>query len=254
MVERNHEIEQIYMQQLKNIESAIYVLRAKKNSYERNLQSLRMPISDPVELEKPKTNKEELLRIFWMPPLIGVGLLIVGTILLWFAKMFFWTGGIFSDICEKIGDWIDDNFWGIVVGTAIIVFFLLLIGLIYEFVADNRLSKINYIKKVESNIRIRKKNELKRKQNASLAKQREDQLARIKEELQRALTVRDSLYSVNWIPINYRNIRVAYYISDMVMSSAITVEEALKYYLLQEVNNKLDEVLRKLDEVIANQN
>lgn len=254
MVERNHEIEQIYMQQLKNIESAIYVLGAKKKSYENNLKNLRKPIVDPRDPEKPKKDVVKLLKIFWLPLFAGTGFLVFGPILLWITKMFFWFLGIFFDFFEKVGDWIDDKFWGIDISVAIIVFLVLLIGLIYDFVDDKNWRNNSYKEEIEENIGIRRENEQQRKQNASLARQREGQLVKIKEELQRAVDVRNSLYSVNWIPVNYRNIRVAYYISDMVMSSAITVEEALKYYLLQEVNNKLDEVLRKLDEIIANQN
>ncbi|MBQ8549575.1 MAG: hypothetical protein IJ427_13845 [Lachnospiraceae bacterium] len=254
MVERSHEIEQIYMQQLKNIESAVYVLRVKKSSYENSLKNLRKPIADPVDPKKPKTNIEKLLKIFWIPFLAGLGFIVAIPILLWFVSLFFGLCGIFFDFFEKIEDWIDDRFWGIDVTVTIVLFLIVLIVVVYDYVDDKNWRKNYYTETVGNNMRIRRENEQQRKQNASLAKQREGQLAKINEELQRAIVVKDNLYSVNWIPGNYRNIRVAYYISDMVMSSAITMEEALKYYLLQEVNNKLDEVLRKLDEIIANQN
>ena len=77
--------------------------------------------------------------------------------------------------------------------------------------------------------------------------------SKIKLEYKKALKLRSDLYNINWIPSQYRNIRVVYYICDMVLTSNIGIEEALKYYLLQEANNKLDEVLQKMDKIIENQ-
>lgn len=90
--------------------------------------------------------------------------------------------------------------------------------------------------------------------NCSNAEKKSAELVTINNELQRAKDILTEAYSINWIPSKYRDIRVVYYIADMVTTSDINMDEALKYYLLQEANNKLDEILQKLDEIIANQN
>lgn len=72
-------------------------------------------------------------------------------------------------------------------------------------------------------------------------------------ELTEVGQIRSNLYDINWIPLRYRNIETIYYIYDMITTSAIGIDEALKYYLSQEANNKLDEILQKLDTVISQQ-
>ena len=78
-------------------------------------------------------------------------------------------------------------------------------------------------------------------------------LQKIKTECKKISEIKNSLYSINWIPLQYRDIRVIYYICDMVTTSDISIDEALKFYLMQEANNKLDEIIEILDEIIDNQ-
>lgn len=254
---RSHEIERIYMSQLRNLESAIYALERKQRKYEQEIEYLNEPILDPKEEEKPLFDKKD---VFWKAGgalMTGMGggvlaLLILGGVSLLIKVV----GGFLfrSSWLYKVMVWIWDNILSIGIVLALLLFVFILsrgiIGSIKKYRNDVR----TYFEKQERNRRICKKNIGKREQRVELLKTRIQQKNRIDGELRKGQMLRDRLYSYDWIPARYRDIRVVYYLSDIVTTSAITIEEALKYYLLQEVNNKLDEVLRRLDEMVRNQN
>lgn len=257
---RNHDIERIYMQQLRNLESAVYVLRRKKRECEEEIAYLKEPLENPEKPEKPQFDIKGFLADVIRDALLygGIG----SGCIIWFVL-----GGI-SFLIKYVGQiffhstngfyrfmvWIWENILilGIVVAIFGVAFFLTKIIKRETKVYQDDMRE--YHEYQEYYTRKCKENITKRKQKAVLLGKRVQQLERIEGELRKGLALRNNLYSYDWIPVNYRNIRVVYYISDMVTTSEITIEEALKYYLLQEVNNKLDEVLRRLDEIIRNQN
>lgn len=252
---RNHDIERIYMQQLRNLESAVYVLRRKKREYEEEIEYLKEPLVNPEKPEKPEIDMGDtfIFGVF-LGVLVGGGMVFTLGASIIFLSLFDW---IFVDSDDWYGivkNWTWDHLLGIGIVVAVLTFIIYTIKGVRYARRVFRRELYEYEKNCEYYNEKCKENAVKKKRYTELLQRRVQQLNRIENELRKGLALRNNLYSYDWIPVNYRNIRVAYYISDMVTTSAITIEEALKYYLLQEVNNKLDEVLRRLDEIIRNQN
>lgn len=237
---RNHEIEKLYMEQIRNIETAIYILNERKNSIRNEMQRLRIPRSRPNQPFKPYKPDTNLLSI--------IGIVIVNIIL----------PIIYFKVCGFIGDIFTSHFFEVKLpSTLTILTILFSIWCIFAVREDHKnyskqMKKYDeemnkYYDKIEKNRRIDKS-------NYDYSFKLEGQIWKIDEEIEKASKIRSKLYSINWIPIQYRNIRVAYYICDIVTTSTISIDEALKYYLMQETNNKLDVIINKLDNIIDNQN
>lgn len=136
---------------------------------------------------------------------------------------------------------------------SIIVGIFGIISIISDY-KDYKIAQKEYEKELVTTKNTNLRNIQQMKTNYNAALRLSEHKPKLRAEYEKALKLRNDLYNINWIPSQYRNIRVIYYICDMVLTSSIGIEEALKYYLLQETNNKLDEVLRKMDEIIENQN
>lgn len=245
-MERNHDVERIYMRKLREIESAVWILNKERIKHERDINNLRRPYEKsqtPRKYKKSISDRFEAIGTHLMEIVAGmVGYLIV-IIALWFLS-------IFSNFVHK-------HFMSIV--PVITVIFAIIevaicITIIYREYKEHRDDKKSYEQKVNQYKKEKENIEKQYKKNCALADQKAKELPAIKDELRKALAIRDNLYNVNWIPGSYRNIRVAYYICDMVTTSEITIEEALKYFLLQEANNKLDAILQRVDRIIEQQN
>lgn len=240
MMKRNHEMEKIYMQQLKNIESAVYFLTQKKREYERDIYKLRSPYNNPSDPQEPKykMNFMDLAETY----VTGV---IMAALVTGCASVFLFFVYLFTDIVKHP--------FIISLKLGVITMFVIWIGTAISNRKEFEESKIQYQRTLTENKKIRENNEKAYNINCSNADRKSVELENIKRELQNAQNIRDNAYNINWIPSKYRNIRVVYYISDMVTTSDINIDEALKYYLLQEANNKLDTILQKLDKIIENE-
>lgn len=147
----------------------------------------------------------------------------------------------------------NENFyWGIVRILGILEIILFVSECFKEY-ESKRDSHREYKEKLEIYEKTKVLNSVRYNEDCKKAQMQESVLKNIESELKKAIDIRNELYAVNWIPNQYRNIRVVYYICDMVTSSGISIEESIKYYLLQEANNKLDLILEKMDEIIENQ-
>lgn len=230
---REHEIERLYMEQLRNLETTINSMSSRRKACFEKAKNLKRPIAVLKDPENPSESD------------YGQGL-VVGTIfwiLIWGALFFM--GATSGSFIFEFG--------------AVIAFFctiagvVLLIFLLCSIFSEKRTDKINYEETLKYNRKVNENNRIQMEKNLVDARWYEERGSLLNESVTEAEKIRADLYAVNWIPSRYRNIRVIYYIHDMVTTSEISIEEALKYYLLQEVNNKLDEVLVKLDRIIENQ-
>lgn len=140
-------------------------------------------------------------------------------------------------------------FWGIVIIFGIFEIIIFVYALFCEY-KENRESYRKYKEELEIYEKTKSSNHIRYNENCKKAKMQESVLRNIESELKKAIDVRNEIYNVNWIPNQYRDIRVVYYICDMVITSNISIEESIKYYLLQETNNKLDCILKKMDRII----
>lgn len=242
-MERNREMERIYMKQLRDMESAVYFLTAKKAQYERDIYNLRLPYRNPEEPIKPEfdtgTVLENAIFIFIFRLIQAVICIDICSYLVW----------IFTDIFKNA---LEAIIFGSKIGFLIAIIFVI-VKVVSE-IKSFTFEKEEYQRVLANNKTICQNNESAYAINCSNADKKSAELVTINNELQRAKDILTEAYSINWIPNKYRDIRVVYYIADMVTTSDINMDEALKYYLLQEANNKLDEILQKLDEIIANQN
>lgn len=246
---RNSEMEKIYMQQLRDMESAVYFLTAKKGQYERDIYNLRLPFRDPEDPPKPIFKIQELLS----STLIVLTFMCTEVCMagIWISDVFRSNPHLTRSIFEKYP----------FITYSLLFFHIPFIATIIActiraiiYVKDYNRRKADYRSKMNKNEIVQQNNQKIYEINCSTADQKSTELATINSELQKAQNILADAYDINWIPSRYRNIRVVYYITDMVTTSAINIDEALKYYLLQEANNKLDEILQKLDEIIENQN
>lgn len=239
-MKRNHEVEKLYMEQIRNIETAVHMISNERENLMNYKNSLKIPTRVPslhyVEPFKPD---------FGLFTLLGST---IGAII--FLVVVFKLFG-------TVGEWLSSKFIGRTCPR--IIAFAVIIGLIAflfivvkhwkEYNEDMKKYK-NEVKKHENEIiRIKKFDEERFKDTYKY----ERAIEKAEAELKKAKDIRNKLYAINWIPVQYRNIRVAYYICDMVTTSSISIDEALKYFLLQETNNKLDAVLNRLDDIIYNQ-
>lgn len=240
---KSHEVEKIYMEQLRNIETSVYILHKKEVATINKIDRLKSPIPKRKDPYKPKFKN----YIDTVPALILPIILVI--VLNEILK------AILSEI-EFLDILLSPILNLLFIGCCVIGGIMALVGIFklfsgikeYATAMKKYNAKVNETK--DANIKI--VNTVKRnfeRANSLVPVQNE-----IHKERLEAMKIRDNLYGVNWIPIQYRNIRVVYYIYNMVTTSPIGIEEALKYYLLQETNNKIDEVLHKMDTIIENQN
>lgn len=240
---KNHEVERIYMEQLRNIETSVYILSKRQKQTEGQIQQLRTPILKNADPYKPKFRSYIDNTFGWfLPIIIAIVIYILWEVLLSKVEILdFFISGIVIFIIPIL--------LGVPALAGLIGIFCFISGVI-----DYKRAQKKYKGDLKKHKLINEQN--KRTMQSNLV--RANQLAEISKDIYQkyaeAETIRNDLYSINWIPNQYRNIRVVYYICDMVLSSNISIEEALKYYLLQEANNKLDEVLQKMDRIIENQN
>lgn len=239
---RNSEMEKIYMQQLRDMESAVYFLTAKKRQYERDIYNLRLPFRDPEDPPKPKVKIKEYLSCLGRLA-IFFSIITPLTILFLFLMLLFLAPLLLEEFSFSL-------FFKGVFLVAIIACIITTL----RWIKKINQRKADYQLILKENETTRQKNKQVYSVNCSNADRKSTELATINSELQKAQNILADAYDINWIPSRYRNIQVVYYITDMVTTSDINIDEALKYYLLQEANNKLDEILQKLDEIIENQN
>ena len=91
---RNHDMEKIYMQQLRDMESAVYLLQKKKKQCEYSIYKLRLPYSDPLEPKKPEFHIGDFLI-----EKVLLSNLIIPTVLITVAISFFIY--LFTDLFQK---------------------------------------------------------------------------------------------------------------------------------------------------------
>lgn len=249
---KNQDMERIYMQLLRDTETSIYYLRNKFNQTERQINRLNSPIKKIKEPSKPQ------FRNYFEPGCFSCG-------------MFILTGPLYLIVCLVciIDYGFDFSSWllsgglklvgvpktmRIILATGfalgIIPWIIKSITAIPKYIRAKKEYKKEMADVKAANLKITEQ----MKNNHITALRMAEHKPKIKAEYEKAVKLRNDLYGINWIPSRYRNIRVIYYICDMVLTSNIGIEEALKYYLLQEANNKLDKVLQKMDEIIENQN
>lgn len=239
-LERNHDIERIYMKLLQETETSVYYLRNKLDQTEKRIRQLNTPIK---KINNP--SKPQIRNYFELECASGVFFIVSLTA----------TIGLFSLY------WLFDCLFSYyVTAFKVIAYVSLIIAIIaggvniISTVKKYKKAQKEYERKLVANKNTNLNNIQQMKTNHTNAVRLAEHKPKIKLEYEKALKLRNDLYSINWIPSQYRNIRVVYYICDMVLTSNICIEEALKYYLLQEANNKLDEVLQKMDRIIENQN
>ena len=239
---RNHDVERIYVKSLQETESSVYYLHNMLEQTKRRIRKLHTPIEKIADPSKPKFYD-------YLNPMIAVPFIWMLTI-----SLIDWLTTVVSQI-PFLG-WLVSDHSGIEGMTD----FILAISIIFGIVGII-LTIVNYgtaHKKYKEKLALTQNKNLSNiqqmKNNYADAVLLEEEQSKIELEYDKALSLRDDLYNINWIPSQYRNIQVVYYICDMVSTSNIGIEESLKYYLLQETNNKLDEVLKRLDQIIENQN
>lgn len=89
------------------------------------------------------------------------------------------------------------------------------------------------------------------RENAQQWKNQENDLIR---KLREAKALRNRVYSVNIIPARYRNIHAAYYLYDFFSTCRETdLEKTIQTMLLDEIIQKMDELIRQNQEIILNQ-
>ena len=240
---KNREVERIYMEQLRNIETSVYILDKKEKQTKSIINQLRKPIAKPKNPYEPHLSTYIKDSLFWFLPLIIV--IILYKVLDFLISFINFLDYLLSSLLDIIF-YICCGIGGVI---AVFGVFMLISGYV-EYKKEQKKYRVT----LEKNKSINTQNINKMKTNLARANQLMPMQNKIHKEYIEAVKIRESLYSINWIPNQYRNIRVVYYICDMVLSSNISIEEALKYYLLQEANNKLDEVLHKMDTIIENQN
>lgn len=245
---RNHDIERIYMKLLQDTETSVYYLHNKLNRTERQINKLRAPIKKINDPSKPQFRNYYESGIFFLvfvvPAVIYLLYWLLGAIL---------SGSSFLSWLLSGGLKFIKALFFVALVISIIVGIFGFISTISDY-KEYKAAQKEYEKELVTIKNANLKNIQQMKTNYNTALQLSGHRPKIKAEYEQALRLRNDLYNINWIPSHYRNIRVIYYICDMVLTSNISIEEALKYYLLQETNNKLDEVLRKMDEIIESQN
>ncbi len=261
---RNHEIERLYIEQVRNIETAEYCFRMKETTFNRNLKQWQKKLTEnekeykKVETEIIDPEKPTMAdKIFGsvIEVLIDMFLATICSVIIGLILGFI-VGAIVFLVNEFDG--FRATFRTVLFVTVIIVE---LLGFWYSVDGIRDIfSEKKYEKKIEENkekriLNAEKKTELDKNREEAIKHEENllSNLQKIKTERKKIAEIKNSLYSVNWIPLQYRSIRVVYYICDMITTSEIGIDEALKYYLMQEANNKLDEIIERLDEIIDNQ-
>ncbi len=237
--EKTHDAEKLYMEQLRNIETVIYSFSEKKNTEIYNIKRLRarfQEISDPPE---PTWSDAADSAVYY-----GAGAHVEMIICIFFiALIFFGVAGI-----EK-----SFPFWNQVGLGCSLTSIIWAVVLMLKIIKEKEELDSKYYDTVKQNRKRNETNEVIYERNILEADDLQKKVDLIDTSLAEAVKIRDDLYSVNWIPTRYRNIKAIYYIYDMVSTSEITIEEALKYFLLQEANNRLDVILKKMDDIIEHQ-
>lgn len=237
---RNHDIERIYMKLLQETETSVYYLHNKLEQTGRRIRQLNTPIKKINDPSKPHfRNYFELDCASGVFFITSISVAISLYLLYWLFDFLFSHEVTVFKVLSYISLIITVIAGGINITSSI---------------SNYKKAQKEYEKKLIANKNTNLKNIQQMKTNHGNAVRLAEHKPKIKLEYEKALKLRNDLYSINWIPSQYRNIRVVYYICDMVLTSNIGIEEALKYYLLQEANNKLDEVLQKMDRIIENQN
>lgn len=237
---RNHDIERIYMKLLQDTETSVYYLHNKLNRTERQINKLSAPIKKINDPSKPQFRKH-----LEFDCASGVCF----SVFITFAICFYIVHLIFDELFSHDIAVLNGLFY------ISLIIAVIAVGInIASSVSNYKKAQKEYEKKLVATKNANRKNIQQMKTNYNTALRLSEHRPKIRAEYEKALQLRNDLYNINWIPSRYRNIRVIYYICDMVLTSSIGIEEALKYYLLQETNNKLDEMLRKMDEIIENQN
>ena len=241
---RNHDIERIYMKLLQQTETSVYYLHNKLEHTERRIRQLNTPIKKINDPSKPQFRNYFESGVFFFPvAIVTVFYLIIKMTLLQFDFLNWLLSGGLKFV---------KSLFSVVLVISIIAGIIGIIATVSDY-KDYKSAQKEYEKKLAINKNANIKNIQQMKDNHTNAVRLTEHKSKIKLEYKKALKLRSDLYNINWIPSQYRNIRVVYYICDMVLTSNIGIEEALKYYLLQEANNKLDEVLQKMDKIIENQ-
>lgn len=236
---RNRNMERIYMEKLREIESVIWVLVNKKEKYEKEIYQLKRPYA---ELEIPRmeeVNYQESVKMGGAYLFASFLAAIVGGFLNWVFE-FFEEGAFASG-------------FNITIKILLIIFVILVILGVCNLNKECKKNEEEYSWRIREYNRQKEINETQYKENCLVAAKKEKDLVKLNAEIGQAEKIRSELYSVNWIAGRYRDIRVIYYMCDMVLTSEITMDESLKYFLLQEANDKLDALLRKMDVLIEQQ-
>ena len=240
---RNHEIEKIYMEQLRNIESAVYSLSRKRNFLKHEIARLQTPIKKKID---PESDYQSPFSVILSAVAISfcVGLAAFAV----FACIFGAISWIKSLIYGSDPDWY--------IGPLSIALFVLVVALIVTvpwMLIDNAKAKRYYRAVSAENAATNSKNAEIMRKNLDVAKCFSATLQGVESELKKAISIRADLYGVDWIPNQYRNIQAAYYICDMICSSDFTIKEAISDFRQNEISNKLDMILAKMDDIISNQ-
>lgn len=91
------------------------------------------------------------------------------------------------------------------------------------------------------------------KQRENLAKYQRE-LPKLESQLIRARYLRSSVYDVNVIPKQYRNIYAAYYLYDFFSSGRETdLEKVIQTFVLEEIKQRLDKIIVQNEQIILNQ-
>ncbi len=72
----------------------------------------------------------------------------------------------------------------------------------------------------------------------------------VKRDLRSTTVLLDEAYSINIIPAKYRNIYAAYFLYEYISTSMVSLSEALYHCDLDEISQKLDEIIEQQKEII----
>lgn len=240
---RNHDLEAIYMTQLRNAETCAYVLYNKLRNLDANINRLNTPIAKTKMPTKPQ--RRDYINIG------TVAILIMPFILLWLM-------GTINNVVDELLGWLS-LFKGAIKFFDVfswVIFFALLLGCVIYLIVqckDYAQAEAYYNKRIQENQITDMESELQTQRNFAAADQLMLQRKSIQRELSDAQSLLRNLYDLNWIPAQYRNIHAVYYIHRMVCTSDVSIKETFQQYQMYEMNNKLDKVLQEMGRIIENQ-
>lgn len=154
------------------------------------------------------------------------------------ALLFFgiWiVGAIICDIFEC-----GFGFFGFLMALTVI---LAIVFTIYDIYDSDKRDAIHSQDVAEDDKRVKEENELKQMLI-------DEEIPNIESELEQIENLLVEAYSINIIPLKFRNIYAAYFLYDYISTSTATLNEALLHCDLDTIIQKLDEIIEQQQEII----